>query len=780
MGTPESSDDMFMGDMTTMPGTSTLLSYTIAGSGLCADNVYYISINFNDCSACPIITSPISVDNPELCEGSMVSACVNYESNGDADMLINFDFGGTIIPAILTPDPGPPSSTWDIIRNPFAPYTIPAGPFYVGDIINLPGTASHPLSFTMSPPGAMPVAGATTTIAYTVTEAGTYSIECDIHASMTGTFDVLPAPVITTGTACATYTTADIVCFETLNINAAFLASSIDTGCSVDPAIPIVINIYEPITVGILDMGTIAGGCGPFMATGGGCAAGDPDGDGAWIYEVDINDDGIIDEMGSGNNYTPLPGTGGSLTFMYLDPDYPALCASGSASASFICTILPTIMITDSCVCQPGGMFDDLISITGGTEPYTVTSVSGASIAGVPIAIGDVLSPMTTIQHMSDIGYTLTITDTIGNEVSISGMCMYPTLDISGPLGSIACNSSTDLTANVTGTIITYDWSNGGTGAMTNTGILTTTTDFDLTITDDQGCIVSDMITVIVDACPVIIDAVDDVGYTVDNDASITGNVLLNDTYPVGTTVTFGIPSSGTLSTSPDGSFTFTPDAGFIGTVTFSYTINDGAGGIDVANVTIVVTNSTAVSILNTNIETDCKRVHISWTTATESNSSHFTIERSSDGINYVLINEIAASGTSSIAHFYNCYDPIAINGTYYYRITQLDIYGNKQSLPLLAIDGSCTSSNTTISNLFPNPTNSLINYEVTSQINEELAVKVLDVLGRELYTSIISVNLGTNIFTFDAAGIANGVYFITLSKENGIMLANQKFVKTR
>ena len=42
-----------------------------------------------------------------------------------------------------------------------------------------------------------------------------------------------------------------------------------------------------------------------------------------------------------------------------------------------------------------------------------------------------------------------------------------------------------------------------------------------------------------------------------------------------------------------DGTYTYTPNAGFTGTDTFSYFLNDGKGGIDTAVVTITVTEAT-------------------------------------------------------------------------------------------------------------------------------------------------------------------------------------------
>jgi hypothetical protein len=69
--------------------------------------------------------------------------------------------------------------------------------------------------------------------------------------------------------------------------------------------------------------------------------------------------------------------------------------------------------------------------------------------------------------------------------------------------------------------------------------------------------------------------------------------VLDNDSDSDGDTLTPTLvagPSQGTLTLSPDGSFTYTPNAGVTGQDTFTYTANDGKADSNVATVTISVT----------------------------------------------------------------------------------------------------------------------------------------------------------------------------------------------
>ncbi|MCA1684019.1 MAG: tandem-95 repeat protein, partial [Actinobacteria bacterium] len=89
-------------------------------------------------------------------------------------------------------------------------------------------------------------------------------------------------------------------------------------------------------------------------------------------------------------------------------------------------------------------------------------------------------------------------------------------------------------------------------------------------------------------------DAVDD-AYTTAEDTPVTvaaPGVLGNDTDLDGHALTAASPSTpgrGSVSLNPDGSFTYTPDAGFAGADSFTYTATDGNGGTDTATVNITV-----------------------------------------------------------------------------------------------------------------------------------------------------------------------------------------------
>ena len=80
---------------------------------------------------------------------------------------------------------------------------------------------------------------------------------------------------------------------------------------------------------------------------------------------------------------------------------------------------------------------------------------------------------------------------------------------------------------------------------------------------------------------------------TLNEDAAITIDVLANDTDADGDAMSVtevAQPAHGAVVLNADGTVTYTPDANYNGTDSFTYTISDGAGGFDTATVSLSVT----------------------------------------------------------------------------------------------------------------------------------------------------------------------------------------------
>lgn len=93
--------------------------------------------------------------------------------------------------------------------------------------------------------------------------------------------------------------------------------------------------------------------------------------------------------------------------------------------------------------------------------------------------------------------------------------------------------------------------------------------------------------------------------------------------------------------------------------------------------------------------------VHLRWTTASETNSDRFVVERSTDGSNFDQVLLVPAAGNSSNTLHYSAIDVEPLTGTSYYRLRRLDRDGKQDLGPVVVIHKKELGPGVRI---FPNP----------------------------------------------------------------------------
>ncbi len=134
-----------------------------------------------------------------------------------------------------------------------------------------------------------------------------------------------------------------------------------------------------------------------------------------------------------------------------------------------------------------------------------------------------------------------------------------------------------------------------GTVTYTSTGAAVTTDSFSYRVNDNAGA-TSNEATVTVTITPVNDSPVAaNESYSTNADTALTvpsPGVLSNDSDPEGSSLTAVLvtdPSHGTLTLNSNGSFTYTPTAGYDGPDSFTYKVNDGSLDSNVATVNLTV-----------------------------------------------------------------------------------------------------------------------------------------------------------------------------------------------
>ncbi|HRH11371.1 MAG TPA: GEVED domain-containing protein [Bacteroidia bacterium] len=167
----------------------------------------------------------------------------------------------------------------------------------------------------------------------------------------------------------------------------------------------------------------------------------------------------------------------------------------------------------------------------------------------------------------------------------------------------------------------------------------------------------------------------------------------------------------------------------------------------------------------------------IIWGTATESNNSYFTIERSFNMNDFTFVQKVAGAGTSNKSHDYSVIDPeVNKSGTTYYRIKQFDYNGNLGHSEVINITMNKRASGL---KLIPDPADDFIKLVLPNSFNGNiLSVEIRDIKGATQKTnSNFDLNEIERSIELDLQNLDKGVYFITIIGEDGTIIKD-KFIK--
>jgi autotransporter-associated beta strand protein len=165
--------------------------------------------------------------------------------------------------------------------------------------------------------------------------------------------------------------------------------------------------------------------------------------------------------------------------------------------------------------------------------------------------------------------------------------------------------------------------------------------------------------------------------------------------------------------------------------------------------------------------------VLLAWSTATELNNDHFTIERSSDVEHWEEVGIVPGAGNSSSLLHYSLVDEAPLPGIAYYRLKQTDMDGTFAHSDM--VPAQCAKGNTINALLYPNPTLEDITLEIPGG-KDPLSYTVYNAMGAQVGSGAV-----TGRAVLHAAELANGIYVIRLqlpSTGSGPTWQELRFVK--
>jgi len=152
--------------------------------------------------------------------------------------------------------------------------------------------------------------------------------------------------------------------------------------------------------------------------------------------------------------------------------------------------------------------------------------------------------------------------------------------------------------------------------------------------------------------------------------------------------------------------------------------------------------------------------VKLKWVTESEKDNDHFTLQRSTNGIQYEMIQVIASSG-SSAGGTYEWLDTRPLAGLNYYLLSQTDFDGTEQRLSIKSVTAGKSDHLLTINGNPVKGENLSYNLVVAAVFNGTL--EILDTDGRTLVSTPLLLEKGTQILQQPIGKLPAGIYLLRL-----------------
>jgi hypothetical protein len=163
--------------------------------------------------------------------------------------------------------------------------------------------------------------------------------------------------------------------------------------------------------------------------------------------------------------------------------------------------------------------------------------------------------------------------------------------------------------------------------------------------------------------------------------------------------------------------------------------------------------------------------VLITWSTATKSDNNFFTVERTVEQENWIVVRTVAGAATSTLVHSYTVTDRLPADGVSFYRLKQTDFDGKATYSNVVEMK-NCGTGQTGNTTLYPNPTSGRFTLTSTGKDDPIYSIEIFNDLGQKVFAS---PGLQSK---FDLSGYAPGVYIVQIHQD--LKTSSQKLLLTK
>lgn len=184
--------------------------------------------------------------------------------------------------------------------------------------------------------------------------------------------------------------------------------------------------------------------------------------------------------------------------------------------------------------------------------------------------------------------------------------------------------------------------------------------------------------------------------------------------------------------------------------------------------------NPLPIELLYFSAEPEDGAVNLNWATAVEIENEYFTVERSTDGVNFKEVTRLEGAGNSSMMLTYATVDTDPADGVNYYRLKQTDFDGTESVSNIVAVQMEGTEPEVEVS-IFPNP----------AQVNNNVVVRLNRTTTEPMYLEMVEIGSGKLVYQNEISsvvnnielpsGMATGLYLMRLTGNGQVI--NQKLL---
>jgi hypothetical protein len=155
----------------------------------------------------------------------------------------------------------------------------------------------------------------------------------------------------------------------------------------------------------------------------------------------------------------------------------------------------------------------------------------------------------------------------------------------------------------------------------------------------------------------------------------------------------------------------------------------------------------------------------IYWKSAVETNFSHYELESSEDGIEFLKISSVNPLGNVTTFNTYNYLDFYRYSPITYYRLKMIDLDYTFKYSNIISVENDIAASQSLL--IYPNPASNELYIKLSVPGEKEASLVIYDVLGRTIHQQKIDLTQGLDNTYINTSTFPTGTYIINITSGN-------------